>query len=236
MLARSILLSTLALIISPTPPGLQSDTAREGLKGNVREVRYYTESMPSGNRTLEFVLEYDRTGALTRQTWYRDANRPSISKFTSDSSDTVTITEIGKDGQALAARQTCCWKKRTRDAQGRVVEESHLDVDGKPIFRTRSQYDEQGRIVRESTVSKYGEEYAITTYEFDEAGQRVKTWRDGHIVEIIGKYKFDKQGNWIQREVASPDGNAPHPKGEPPPLTSLTIEFQEIDYYQERPK
>jgi hypothetical protein len=93
------------------------------------------------------------------------------------------------------------------DRKGNLEEKLHYDgvmSKGKLSFKHRYSWDEQGRLQEEASSDSDGKLTEKYIYKYDSQGNELEQFRydeKGQNVsrETYSEYKFDAQGNWIQR-------------------------------------
>jgi len=200
-----------------------TDKEFEGLQGKVKSV--YTDNadlqIQNGKpiifgRETDFDELYDKDGNMTQNSFYYMGDRRTFVFI--DGEKTAKITQFKPSRASIAIDEKKIDDSKPRDprydlkfkyeydANGRIIKEIIYRNDGTLFTKTDYQYNDKGKLIGEiwylnDKISKN------IFYAYDAKGiltekKSVPTGVNGETdpaIFLFKDYKFDAQGNWIQR-------------------------------------
>jgi hypothetical protein len=229
-----------------------TDREFNGLQGRVKSV--YIEDadleIVKGktivkNRAMQFDELYDENGNMTQSSMYYMGDRnifsfidgEKISKSADFYSPTASKAVIVASGKKQSKSPDARYDKKYQyeyDTKGRIIEERKYRSDGTLFFKSTYKYNDAGNPVEQVLYSdeKVSENYY---YTYDSKGNLIElkfvpTGINGETNITIHRfkdYKFDAQGNWIQRTQTTV-----YTDGEGRKKENQSIYYRKIEYYK----
>ena len=247
-----LLLSISLFYVSVKAQGKMTDREFEGLRGKVKSV--YTDDADlisvKGKRTAKFRERqfdalYDETGNITQSSMYYMGSRRIFTFIDGEKTSKTTQFQPSKASMATISGSSAGGSEKPRDeryelkykyeydAKGRIIEEEIYRNDGTLFSKTGYKYDEQGKLTGEVWYSD-DEISRNIYYTYDAKGNLteqkfVPTGDKGFLdpsTYLFRDYKFDRQGNWIQRTqttIYTRNGKINKPE---------RIVYRKIEYYK----
>lgn len=241
----------LLLFVSVNAQKKMTDIEFDELKGKVKSVitsYSYFENIDgnlvekqSGNK---FEVYYDETGN-TAQTLNYVVGDKNIYSFVEGEKTFKTFKIQGVGGSGISANVNSINKQKPRDERysikltykydekGKITEKNVYSNDGSLITKTIYKYDKQGRVEETETynVDKISSKQTVKFDSKNNVAEALLVFPnisgdDGITKKSYSDYKFDAQGNWIERtQIATY-------KRSGKTTVVKTIEHRKIDYFE----
>jgi uncharacterized lipoprotein NlpE involved in copper resistance len=191
---KSLLLTTLLIVIGYEVRAQNTASETYGLKGPVKSVLTETKKVSLGDEQLQVTQSwiqkrltvFDREGRVIEDT-YTDSTGTIFRKTSHEYSSDGTEQETSFKSDGTIAKKLTF--KRKRDSAGRVIEVLVFNSDGQLQARLTRAYDSQGRFIEGINYDPDGSvaNRSVATYE-----------EDGKIKEFN---VYDGSGGLIQHQV-----------------------------------
>ena len=154
------------------------------------------------NLVKVIAYEYDSLGNVITNTQY-DGHKRRMSQIvnTYDNENYLTSTS-GYTGTGYLDNIA----EYVNDKAGRVIEERFYEGTGELIYTYLLERDERGHIIVGNTYDEDGLLQHTHSNEYDQMGN-LTAWVGTHEKELYS-YIYDKQGNWIRKEICYCTNNA----------------------------
>ena len=162
----------------------------EGLP--MTETRFYDRA---DNLVKVMAYEYDSIGNTVVNTRY-DGHMKRLSQYVNTyDKNNYLIESDGYTGTGYLDNIT----EYVNDYAGRVIQERSYERSGELIYTYVLTRDEAGRIIEGNTYDKEGELMHSHSNEYDQTGN-LTAWVGTYDTELYS-YTYDKQSNWIRKEI-----------------------------------
>ena len=218
-----------------------------GLKGPVKTLRVFAADQNSAwsPSNDEEVYSFDQSGTLVKVEKFTHGNIANVRTYTYDPGH-VHLSIVSRDNVAADPHQTNFNEiatqqlkldpngrileitffdrdseteilRRSYDPQGRLTEESSLNVEGKPLFQKEVRYADDGQtaeaharglLLRDAIEAPDPEEHSIATY--DASGRVLQVVKDGPKYKgatITVTYAYDPAGRVSEEKARSSMGS-----------------------------
>ena len=154
------------------------------------------------NLVKVIAYEYDSLGNVITNTQY-DGHKRRMSQIvnTYDNENYLTSTS-GYTGTGYLDNIA----EYVNDKAGRVIEERFYEGTGELIYTYLLERDDRGHIIVGNTYDEDGLLQHTHSNEYDQMGN-LTAWVGTHETELYS-YIYDKQGNWIRKEICYCTNNA----------------------------
>ena len=201
----------LALCLTAMSCNTAKDPKRE-FNGDVKVLKEFTHDASEkfgepvvGELLFSHNSEYDSDGKIIKvekiiKVGYDDGGFKNVSKYEyNDKGQKVKGSSFDTDGELTDV------SKFEYNNRGQEIKTSSFDIDGELESVVKTEYNDKGQEVKYSHYDNEGEVTWISTFEYNDSGNVSTTssfGEDGELESVLEyKYiKFDKEGNWLERE------------------------------------
>lgn len=182
-------------------------------KGNIIEGNWYNGD---GSLSDKFTCKYDKKGNIIEYNWYRGDGSLS-NKFTYKYDKKGNMIERNLNFYDTYGELSSSPKDIFKyDEKGNMIERNVYDADKKITNRHIWKYNKKGK---KTEMNSYKDGVLIDTRKYDNYENEIYSYDTDYGGAITYKYKYDNQGNWIER-IEYSENNNPY-----------EITEREIEYY-----
>ena len=200
---KSFLKGKVSSIVYDDEQGYDSTLFVYNNKQHLVKTIYYTNEGENG------YCEYGYNGSNRIDLHYYDSNQKETSYSIVEFDDNKNVTlyrDYGYIYPDTTQKVLLYMMQKSYDENNRLCDAFEYHCDGIPPYKYNYNYNDDGTETEECHLAVTGKIYSITKRKRDKNGNVIEEsenfkWDSGEWTNIKIRYKYDNQGNWIERTI-----------------------------------